>query len=194
MSALNGSATASGGAKVSNARKLGYLIPNTITAGRLVCAAGLFVYSDAATAFYLALTGAVSDYVDGFIAKTWNLGTAFGKRFDQWTDLALGIAIMYAILHREDFTANNFPLTLLIGGYLGARTLMPTVDTNGYARTKTGMQFGGGVAILGSYAFTWAAEWHVWHVAYAVVWVSIIWMWWSLRDYLRMAWWLRSGP
>ena len=173
------------GAVASYIRREVLTWPNAATTVRVFCTFGIFARSkDAVLVLALALVGATSDAVDGYLAKKFGQCTQFGKRYDQYADGGFGVALMYAIVEWEGFTANNFLLTLIIGIYFGARMLAPTADTNEFARTKTMLQFTGGVSILGSHALAWPL---LQYAGYVIVWISMIWTWWSFKAYLREA-------
>jgi len=135
--------------------------PNAVTTVRLVCAIAMFGWSflwstNIVIIFVLALIGAVSDIVDGWIARTFHSGTKFGKHYDQYTDWLFGIAIIYTVFLVGGITFETWPfngeLCFLLGLYLLLRIRFLTAETIAIAKIKTLMQFSGGVAILGGHA------------------------------------------
>ena len=176
--------------------------PNLFTMARFWCAIVIFARPEYhRLVFWIALGGAVTDIIDGWLAKRFTLGTDFGKKFDQRVDWLFGIALLYAIYvagHGVRWTEwpGNGPLVLLIGGYLLIRTIFLKAETLWVAKLKTGMQFSGGVVILGGFAgihFTFgdsASEYTIsatelidW--GYLFVWCSTGVMVVSLHDYIQ---------
>jgi cardiolipin synthase len=79
-------------------------VPNVITTLRLLCVP-VFVYllfgrdSPGWAGFMLGALGA-TDWVDGFIARRFNQGSAFGKMYDPTVDrLMLGVGIIAIMIH-----------------------------------------------------------------------------------------------
>ncbi|MBV9159106.1 MAG: CDP-alcohol phosphatidyltransferase family protein [Candidatus Kaiserbacteria bacterium] len=190
----------------SNPLQMGFLsylrsevctIANAITSVRLICALALYAFPElAAVAFLAALIGAVSDAIDGPVAKWTRRCTSFGKRFDQWVDWFFGIALMYAILVHDRFTVNTISLTVVIGAYMLLRLRVPTADTSSAARIKTILQFTAGPVILSGHAAPEIGQFlfgdrieipaiasALWYAGYAIVWTSTLWTWYSFRDY-----------
>jgi CDP-diacylglycerol--glycerol-3-phosphate 3-phosphatidyltransferase len=76
-------------------------LPNLITVSRLVITAGVFVclecvddpvHPDATlvwTAFVLFLIAAITDFLDGWLARRWQMVTAFGRVADPFADKVL---------------------------------------------------------------------------------------------------------
>lgn len=168
--------------------------PNLVTAVRLVCAIVLFmVAGEHRLVFILALVGAASDMLDGWLAKTFKLGTTFGKYFDQYTDWLFGAALLYAIYMADGMHFFEWPfnweLLGMIGAYLLLRTAFPCVQTSSIAKIKTFMQFCGGVLVLGGYARLSGGADGIGALCinggYALVWASIGLMGKSLWDYWR---------
>jgi CDP-diacylglycerol--glycerol-3-phosphate 3-phosphatidyltransferase len=77
------------------------LHPNVITTGRIFCVAALGVawWQDLSPwlLFLLFTIGAVTDYVDGLVARRFGLGTPFGKVYDQVADKVLVIVAVIMV-------------------------------------------------------------------------------------------------
>lgn len=171
-----------GGAIGSYVRREILAWPNLVTAIRVVCALGVVYWAGHhMMVFVLVALGAGSDALDGLIAKRFGLCTLFGKRFDQFADWGLGVAILYAVFVAEGLTWYNVPPLVAIGGYLALRIPRPIIDTTSVARQKTIVQYAGGVTILLGFALE-SMECLI--LGYALVWGSLWFMWKSLRDFL----------
>ena len=95
-------------------------IPNLITVSRLVITAGVFVCLEWAAprigvdptwhvlagphptlvwvAFVLFLIAAITDFLDGYLARKWNLVTAFGRVADPFADKVLVVGSLVTLL------------------------------------------------------------------------------------------------
>jgi len=93
-------------------------IPNTITMIRLVMTVFVFVLlevharagASATTtlpwvAFSLFMVAAVSDFLDGYLARKWNMVSPFGRIADPFADKILISGTMISLLHFEVATA-----------------------------------------------------------------------------------------
>jgi len=94
-------------------------IPNMITMIRLVMTVFVFVLLElhAGTpaaeqttvlpwiAFSLFMVAAVSDFLDGYLARKWNMVSAFGRIADPFADKILISGTMISLLHFEVATA-----------------------------------------------------------------------------------------
>ena len=156
-------------------------VPNLITCLRMACAFRMFTNpEDPVHVFLLALLGALSDAIDGPLAKWLDQCTVLGKRLDQYADWAFGFALMYTIWFAEGLQWYNWPLIVIIGVYMIIRVKFLAANTTDAARKKTIMQFVGGVMILASpvsalffipqeatlllllgYGLLWGSLWHL---------------------------------
>lgn len=136
--------------------------------------------------FWLALAGAMSDAIDGWLAKRFGWGTRFGELLDQYVDWFFGFMLLYAIYEGHGGTLAvytppfNAVLLVLIVSYLLVRLKFPTVETTRTAKIKTALQFGGAASILGGLAYQY--EFFV-NIGYVTVWISVGYMWESYRRY-----------
>ena len=167
--------------------------PNLFTTLRFFCAIGIFIFPGRALlVFTLAFIGAVSDAIDGWLARRFGLGTDFGKVFDQWVDWCFGISLICAIYVAGGlvFSAPPFngELVVLIGGYLLARLKYPIAETTISAKWKTAMQFSGAVFVLGGHAqgakVILANTWPL-TIGYMLLWASVGLMFLSGWEYYK---------
>ena len=154
--------------------------PNRITAARFVGAAGLFTvlaqFADASVAaieasrpkvllaFWLFIVIAVSDVLDGWLARRGNHITAFGRIADPFVDkvLILGAMIFLAVMpwSREFFPAWIVVVILarefLVTGIRGyVESLGAQFPADNFGKVKMFTQcFAVGV-VIGMYAFRW---------------------------------------
>ncbi len=79
-----------------------FAIPNFITAIRLVSTPPLiyFIYSNRWDfAFYIGSIAVISDFLDGYVARRFNMVSEFGKKFDPTVDklILIGIFLVFAV-------------------------------------------------------------------------------------------------
>lgn len=79
-----------------------FVIPNFITAIRLIFTPPLiyFIYSNRWDfAFYIGSIAVISDFLDGYIARRFNMVSEFGRKFDPTVDkiILIGIFLTFAI-------------------------------------------------------------------------------------------------
>ncbi len=154
--------------------------PNRITAARFVGAAGLFVvlaqFSNAdvakveashpriVLAFWLFIVIAVSDILDGWLARRGNHITAFGRIADPFVDkvLVLGAMIFLAVMpwSRELFPAWIVVVILsrefLVTGIRGyVESLGAQFPADNFGKVKMFTQCFAVGAVIGRYAFPW---------------------------------------
>lgn len=91
-------------------------LPNTITLSRLVLTAAVFVCLEAAhpvatdltlvwVAFVFFMIAAVTDFVDGWLARRWGMVTAFGRVADPFADKVLIAGSLITLLRFPAATA-----------------------------------------------------------------------------------------
>lgn len=104
-------------------------IPNMITMARLFMTALVFVcmqFSQASdpidaplswVAFWLFIGAAVTDFLDGYLARKWNLVTAFGRIADPFADKILITGTLVMLLQFEAATAilTHWYVVIVIG-------------------------------------------------------------------------------
>ena len=138
-------------------------IPNMVTLCR-ICAVPaiilLILDGRMEAAFCVTLAAALSDAVDGIIAKQFNMQTTLGAYLDPIADKALLVALYLALGYEGFFPTWLVVLVvfrdaLIIGGALLFHTLTSSLEMNPLKISKlnTVMQLVLGVMILGSEAY-----------------------------------------
>ena len=138
-------------------------IPNLVTLGR-ICAVPLIIWlildRRMEVAFWVALAAAVSDAVDGIIAKRFNMRTTLGAYLDPIADNALLVSVYIALGH-EGFLPTwlvilvVFRDALIVGGALLFHTLAQSLEMTPLMVSKinTVLQLILAVSVVGSEAF-----------------------------------------
>lgn len=180
-------------------------LPNTITVSRLVITAGVFVCLEAAAvrlqmpsplpiegqqnvvlvagadatyvwvAFVLFLVAAFTDFVDGWLARRWNLVTAFGRVADPFADKVLISGSLVLLLQFPAATTvlTGWYVVVVIGREFLVTAIRGLVEASGkpfpadqLGKWKMVSQCWTVGALLtmvaGSDVFVWAAQWGFW--------------------------------
>ncbi|MEL6582278.1 MAG: CDP-diacylglycerol--glycerol-3-phosphate 3-phosphatidyltransferase [Pseudomonadota bacterium] len=153
-----------------------WTIPNILTVMRVLAAPGIglcFLLFDRPAADWIALTlfvvAALTDYADGWIARRFNMGSAFGKMLDPIADKAMVIIAAAVILQLTGLTpAIMIPiLWILLREVLvsGLREFLGDVklDVTRLAKWKTTVQMVAIAVLLGAGAL--ATEHESWRQA-----------------------------
>ena len=138
-------------------------LPNAITLARLFCVplvVWLILVDRMAAAFWVSLGAALSDAVDGIIAKRWRMVTKIGGYLDPIADKALLVCVYVALANQGHLPVwlvilVVFRDALIIGGALLFITLTQTLDMKPLMVSKinTVTQLVLAVVVLGSLAF-----------------------------------------
>lgn len=138
-------------------------IPNLLTLGR-ICAVPVIIWLILdrlmEAAFWVALAAAISDAVDGIIAKRFDMQTRLGAYLDPIADKALLVSV-YIALGYEGFLPTwlvilvVFRDALIVGGALLFHTLAQSLEMTPLmiSKVNTVLQLILGVTIVGSEAF-----------------------------------------
>ena len=178
-------------------------LPNLLTLGRIavipvIC---LFVATDWEFLQWLALllyiAAAITDWLDGFLARRMNLNSAFGKMLDPIADKLLVGALLVTLAWTHDLNALDLipaiailVREIFVSGlreYLGNRSVEVPVTL--LAKWKTTTQL---VAI----AMIMAAPMllGLGFISHLVLWLAGILTVWTGWEYLRSAWPHLAGP
>jgi CDP-diacylglycerol--glycerol-3-phosphate 3-phosphatidyltransferase len=174
-------------------------IPNQITLGRLLLTIVFFVlltrYSAAkpethgilATCFWIYLVAALTDLLDGYLARTWKQVTAFGRVMDPVVDkvMVCGAFVFFASSH---FAANGrniagveawIPVLILVREFLvsAIRSFSEShgVDfaANWVGKLKSFVQFTTVCVILGVLAWFESSPFF-WWLRVACIWSTVV--------------------
>ncbi|MBM3507279.1 MAG: CDP-alcohol phosphatidyltransferase family protein [Alphaproteobacteria bacterium] len=144
-------------------------IPNLITFGRLIAVPvtiWLILGNQLAIAFWVFVAAGISDALDGWIAKRFDLGTELGRYLDPIADKALLVAVymtLGAAGHLPDWLVILvvFRDAAILGGALLAHTLHLNIRVEPLAISKvnTAAQIVLAAAVLGRDALPMVATW-----------------------------------
>lgn len=175
-------------------------IPNTITVSRLVLTAGVFVCLEFAaqrdtiyrpyelftlvtavseplvwTAFVFFLIAAFSDFLDGYLARKWNLVTAFGRVADPFADKVLIAGSLVTLLQFPAATtvlttwyvviviAREFLVTAIRGVVEASGRPFPADRLGKWKMVAQCWTVGALLMMVaGTSSVTWAARWGFW--------------------------------
>ena len=167
-------------------------LPNTITLLRLVLTAGVFVCLEFATtvsgldsyspdsttvwtAFVFFLIAAFTDFLDGYLARKWNLVTAFGRVADPFADKVLIAGSLVTLLQFPAATsilttwyvvvviAREFLVTAIRGVVEASGKPFPADQLGKWKMVSQCWTVGALLTMVaGSETFVWAAQWGFW--------------------------------
>lgn len=166
-------------------------VPNVFTLSRFCCGILIFLLvGDQRTVFYLALWGAVSDFLDGYLAKKLGQATEFGRRFDQVTDFVFGFSLIYAIWSWEGSKLYSIPIIVgLIAFAFGVWKLRKrglAINSSRISKQRIFFQFAAAVVIIGTHAGLPIPHLEILRViAYVVLWFTLYLTWRAYVGYLN---------
>jgi CDP-diacylglycerol---glycerol-3-phosphate 3-phosphatidyltransferase len=176
-------------------------LPNTITLARLVLTAGVFVCLELAvertpvfdspysmishvtrgqptlvwTAFVFFLIAAFTDFLDGYLARKWNLVTAFGRVADPFADKVLIAGSLVTLLQFPAATsvlttwyvvvviAREFLVTAIRGVVEASGKPFPADQLGKWKMVSQCWTVGALLTMVGGAdVFVWAAHWGFW--------------------------------
>ena len=140
-------------------------LPNLITLGRLVMVPAvivMIVLPNWMGAFLLFLAAGVSDAVDGFLAKRFNLQTELGAYLDPIADKALLISIYVALAITEQIPAVITIMVvsrdvLIVGAVIFAWVMDKPMEIRPHfvSKANTAAQIALAAQVLATKAFEW---------------------------------------
>ena len=171
-------------------------IPNGLTAFRIlvipvICLLVLIPYVETAlAAFVLFALAAISDFLDGYLARLWQAGSVMGRVFDPIADkLLVGAVLLCLVANGTIVGFNLIPAAaiilreLLISGlreYLGPLGIVLPVSK--LAKWKTTAQLAALAMLL------LALLPHMWIPGLIVLWVAAGLSVWTAGEYIAATW------
>jgi cardiolipin synthase len=173
-------------------------LPNALSLARLACAPAMvwaIVASEHAAAFWIFLSAGVSDALDGFLARRFNLHSVLGAYLDPIADKTLLVTtyVMLAIygwLPVWLVALVVFRDLLIVGGALLVRIVTHSLSMQPMMISKinTAAQIILAVWVLAGLAFAWRDAFALRMVIYAVATTTVL----SGGAYV-VTWWRRVG-
>lgn len=191
-------------------------VPNLITVSRLVITAGVFVSLELAArmpsldftagrwagvpwiwgAFVLFLIAAFTDFLDGYLARKWNLVTAFGRVADPFADKVLVVGSLVTLLQFPAamsvlttwyvviVIAREFLVTAIRGVVEASGRPFPADRLGKWKMVSQCWTVGALMTMVaGTDIWVWAAQWGFW-ISLALTVVSGLNYVWKARDVL----------
>lgn len=185
-------------------------LPNLITVSRLVLTAAVFLCLEWTTdpqqpeavlvwwAFVLFLIAAFSDFLDGYLARRWQMVTAFGRVADPFADKVLISGCFVTLLQFPAVTLNHTLTTWYVVVVIAREFLVTAIrgvveasgrpfpaDKLGKWKMVTQCWTVGALMtmVAGSQLWIWAAVWGFW-VSLTLTVVSGVNYVWKARDVL----------
>jgi len=185
-------------------------LPNCITVSRLVFTAGVFLCLEAMgnprspdaalawLAFVLFLIAAFTDFLDGWLARRWNLVTAFGRVADPFADKVLISGSLVTLLQfpivTDDHVLTTWYVVIVIAREFLVTAIRGVVEASGkpfpadrLGKWKMVTQCWTVGALMtmvaGTDIWVWAAVWGFW-ISLVLTVVSGVNYVWKARDVL----------
>lgn len=178
-----------------------WTIPNLLSLGRLVLAAvvfGLIAYGLYLAAVVVFVLAAISDAVDGYLARVLNQATALGRQLDPLIDKVVVAGCFIYLLTVPGSGLAPWMVTVIIARELIVQALRSQIEGQGRAfgakmagKLKTTTQFLAIVAILLILGLDLGGPW-LW-VRDALLWGAVLLTLYSGGVYLVAAWPILRG-
>lgn len=169
-------------------------IPNLLTVAR-VLAVPLALLLMAVGSFHVVLfwifvLAALSDFLDGYLARKWNVISAFGVMLDPVADKLLVALMLLYLLHESALPLLPVAIILLreiyvsgLRDFLGSRGVELPVSSGG--KWKTALQLLAIACLLGSRAYEITVAWDI---GMAALWAAVVLTCTSAARYTRSVW------
>ncbi|WP_136064093.1 CDP-diacylglycerol--glycerol-3-phosphate 3-phosphatidyltransferase [Modicisalibacter radicis] len=173
-------------------------IPNLLTLARLVFIPLLVILFYLPFAWSLPLTAAlfglaaITDWLDGYLARRWDQSTPFGAFLDPVADKVMVAVALALLVERFDSALLTLPALVIIGREIVISALREwmaemgkraSVAVSWIGKIKTTLQMIALLLLLGTPPGTWIAN-----LGVVTLYVAAILTLWSMLQYLRAAW------
>ncbi|MDW5377972.1 CDP-diacylglycerol--glycerol-3-phosphate 3-phosphatidyltransferase [Halomonas sp. HP20-15] len=173
-------------------------IPNLLTLARLVFIPLLVILFYLPFAWSLPLTAAlfglaaVTDWLDGYLARRWDQSTPFGAFLDPVADKVMVAVALALLVERFDSALLTLPALVIIGREIVISALREwmaemgkraSVAVSWIGKIKTTLQMVALLLLLGTPPGTWIAN-----LGVVTLYIAAILTLWSMLQYLRAAW------
>lgn len=156
----------------------------------VLCYEADFVYAELAAAG-LFIIGSITDWLDGYLARRLNLGSAFGAFLDPVADKLFVTAVLILLL--ADYPGLLVPALLIVAREITISALREWMATRGVrdlvavawvGKVKTTLQMIALGLLLGTSPTTLPI---LFHLGLGLLWLAALLGLWSLGSYLRAA-------
>ncbi|MEA3250195.1 MAG: CDP-diacylglycerol--glycerol-3-phosphate 3-phosphatidyltransferase [Pseudomonadota bacterium] len=173
-------------------------IPNLLTLARLVFIPLLVILFYLPFAWSLPLTAAlfglaaITDWLDGYLARRWDQSTPFGAFLDPVADKVMVAVALALLVERFDSALLTLPALVIIGREIVISALREwmaemgkraSVAVSWIGKIKTTLQMVALLLLLGTPPGTWVAN-----LGVMTLYLAAILTLWSMLRYLRAAW------
>ncbi|GAA5169421.1 MULTISPECIES: CDP-diacylglycerol--glycerol-3-phosphate 3-phosphatidyltransferase [Halomonadaceae] len=173
-------------------------IPNLLTLARLVFIPLLVILFYLPFAWSLPLTAAlfglaaITDWLDGYLARRWDQSTPFGAFLDPVADKVMVAVALALLVERFDSALLTLPALVIIGREIVISALREwmaemgkraSVAVSWIGKIKTTLQMVALLLLLGTPPGTWVAN-----LGMMTLYLAAILTLWSMLRYLRAAW------
>lgn len=80
------------------------IIVNSITISRVISVIPIFFIESLNYVFFVTILISFSDFIDGFLARKWNVSTVFGAKLDQYADKMVSFILLFYFLKQNQLS------------------------------------------------------------------------------------------